>query len=209
MNEGSARAALPHARDWPEAIELIQRIEADGRVFEPELEGFALWPVVRFQAVLLLRAPRHGHAMRGLRMATAPFYAAWSALRRPALRRRGADFVFLSYESYRSVQRKDGWWDVYLDDFANHPALQGRVLRCEVGSFPLSPLRTSAPRHVFTDALQLHYNLMARFARRGRAVEQADRLSKAFEDAAAELSRPLSAEERAHFRALARRAQAG
>jgi hypothetical protein len=145
------------------AIEALHHVESDGAIFEPRVDGFALWPVVRYRAWQLLCGVEPEvmsgsvwrRALRRPRELTRPYYAARAMMQRRALRKRHFDFVFLSSENYRAVERTDGWWDVYLDDIACHPELAGRICRIEERTRTVSPRRTVAPRHLFTDHLLL------------------------------------------------------
>jgi hypothetical protein len=139
-------------------IEVLRRAEADPALFEPSVGGFALWPVFRFPAWQLVSGVLTGAASgrwrllrRAARASGVLTYGAWSLLQSRRLRARRFDFLFLTLEAHRSVERPDGWWDPYLDDVAAHPSLAGRVLRVEGRDRVVSRRRTPAARHLFTD----------------------------------------------------------
>ena|GEM_PF-3657896 len=183
---------------------LLQRVEEDLSIFALEIEGFALWPVVRFRAYQIISGIQTGVTQGSLwqrlryrpRDVTMPLYAAWSLLQRRRLRKRSFDFLFLSNEAYRSVKRADGWWDVYLDDIAAHPVLAGRVLRCEARRFAISPFHTPGPRHLFLDAQTLQQAMANRRQPDDEAAAQGRRLNELFCRKLSDLGAPLSAEQR-------------
>lgn len=181
-------------------IELFLGAEADLRLFEPSVDGFALWPVVRFNAWQIVSGVEtsvtRGSWWRRLRYRPRDLtmlpYALWSLVQRRRLRNRRFDAVFLTDESYRSVKRSDGWWDVYLDDIAAHPSLSGRVLWCESRRFAISPFRTPGRRHLFTDAQIVSQVLANRRRPDPQAAREGRRLGDIFGEAVARAGQPLT-----------------
>lgn len=141
--------------------EILIAAEAGGELFAPQVAGYAIWPLMRYRAWQLVSGVEPfavGNSLwqqvrRRPRDVTRVMYALWAGWQRWRAGRRRRAFVVLSLEAHRSVRRHDGWWDVYLDDIANDPALAGEVLRCELREFMISPWRSAAPRHLYTDAL--------------------------------------------------------
>ena len=143
-------------------MEVLRRAEADLSLFEPAIRGFSLWPVLRFPAWQLISGVSVGDPsgrgralLRALGRRHGVFtYGPWSFVQRRRLRAHRFDALFLTLEAHRLARLPEGWWDPYLDDVAEHPALAGRVLRIERRDFAAGRLRTAASRHLFTD-LQL------------------------------------------------------
>jgi len=189
-------------------MELLHAVEADGAIFEPSLEGFCLWPVLRsvtWQVVgrVSISSTVPSLWRRLLRqpvVMTMPLYAAWAAWQRMRLRRRSGGFMFHSVESYRSVRLAEGWWNVYLDDIANALQSAHDVLWCEERVFAFSPWRTVGPRHLFTDGQMLDMSLGAVVVRDDEARRQADVVLAVLSARLAELDQPLTAREHTTLR---------
>lgn len=188
------------------AIDVLLPAEADLRLFEPTVAGFALWPVVRYRAWQLLSGVEPRVVRRSLlREITAQptqvmrlGYAAWSAWQRRHCPR-PVDYVLLTLEAHRSVKRTDGWWDVYLDDIANDPAIRDRHLRCEFRHFLLSPWRTVAPRHLFTDGLLLRQVWSGLRGGDAEAENAGRQIAALFAEKLAAADRRLTADKQAGF----------
>jgi len=142
-------------------MEWFRQAEADLALFEPSIGGFSLWPALRFSAWQLLSgvrttgAPAKSIAQRRaeklLGLAT---YGLWSLAQKRRLRGKSFDLAVITQEAHR-LQTPHGWWDLYLDDVAAHPAFNGRVLRIERRDFALARRYTVASRHLFTDLQRL------------------------------------------------------
>lgn len=203
-----SEAAAEGATRPASGMALLQAAEADGQIFEPQIEGFALWPLMRLNAWQVISQVRIGslHPKLWRRLLkypvvlTMPAYAAYATWQRQTVKRRHCNLLIHSSGAYRTVRRDDGHWNVYFDDIANHPALRDGVLRVEARTRPISPWRVSAPRHLFTDAFMLDMTLGALVVADNEAVRQAERTLDIFSERMRSAGRPLDSAQHATLR---------
>src|SRR5262245_32950379 len=188
-------------------MELFRRAESDLALFEPAIHDYSLWPALRFSAWQLVSGVRTGTAAgrsrvvqrRAERLLGLATYGLWSLAQRRRLRRKHFEFAFVSQESHR-VATPRGWWDLYLDDIAEHSSLAGRVLRIERRDFPIARRRTVAARHLFEDLQRLEGGM----ARSRAAMNVADAACDIFFQRLRECDAALSTEAETRLRSYAR-----